>query len=65
MLTRLLPRLSRNCRCFISDPKQEPLGVVPEREGVTVKLPAQAPDKIDSVVVFSFAGSTDETSQSL
>ena len=39
---------------LLADPDQKPLSVSQTRDKVTVELPAEAPDKIDSVVVLSY-----------
>ena len=50
--------MSRRPIC-LSDSKQEPLTVSKTEDGVTVKLPAEAPDKIASVVVLEIEGPAD------
>ena len=38
---------------LLADPEQKPLSVSQTQDGATVALPAEAPDKLDSVVVLS------------
>jgi alpha-L-fucosidase len=40
---------------FLADQSRQPLPVKQEKEKVTVSLPSEAPDKLDSVAVFEFA----------